>query len=95
MSRRNRAKRAAKQKQRRRSGAEREHPRSGTGPDRAQILERLIIAMSTAATCPAPERAADFLEQYRGLEREVDIAADLAVSAADAALIDVRDAIAS
>ncbi|WP_264000342.1 hypothetical protein [Mycolicibacterium vanbaalenii] len=79
MGRRNRERRAAKKKQRRRPAAEREHSRSDTGPSRAQILEGLVIALSTAADLPGPGRAAELLEQYRGYERELDIAADLVV----------------
>lgn len=79
MGRRNRERRAAKKKQRRRPAAEREHSRSDAGPSRAQILEGLVIALSTAADLPGPGRAAELLEQYRGYERELDIAADLVV----------------
>lgn len=79
MSRRNRERRAAKQKNRRRSAAGREHDRSDAGPSRAQILEDLVIALSAAASVPAQMCAAELLEQYRGFERELDIAADLVV----------------
>lgn len=79
MGRRNREKRAAKQKQRRQSAAGRERSRSDAGADRAQILESLIIAMSTAASSPAPGHATELLERYRGFERELGVAADLVV----------------
>ena len=79
MSKRNRKQRTAKQKNRRRSATEREHVRPDPGPDRAQLLERLVIALSTAASVVSPWRAAELLEQSRGYERELDIAADLAV----------------
>ncbi|RDH75642.1 DUF2786 domain-containing protein [Mycolicibacterium moriokaense] len=79
MSRRNRKRRAAKQKHRRGKSANRGHGRSDTAPDRAEILENLVVALSTAAIVPTPWRAAELLEQYRGFERELDIAADLVV----------------
>jgi hypothetical protein len=82
MGKRNRERRTAKQKQRRRSATERERSRPDPGPDRAQILEGLVIALSTAARVPAPWRAAELLEQSRGYERELDIAADLVVQEA-------------
>ena len=79
MGRRNRERRTTKQKQRRRSAADREHRPSDIGPDRAQILESLVIAMSTAARSPGPGRAVELVEQCRGFERQLDIAADLVV----------------
>ncbi|KUI38333.1 DUF2786 domain-containing protein [Mycobacterium sp. GA-2829] len=85
----NRERRMAKQRRRRRSAAEREHRRSNTGPKppepelgRAQILDNLIMALSAAAVGPAPWRAAELLQQHRGFERELDIAADLVVQEA-------------
>ena len=57
----------------------RERNGSDPQPDRAQILERLVIALSTAAGVPAPWRAAELLEQWRGYDRELDLAADVAV----------------
>ncbi|KUI23035.1 hypothetical protein AU195_17300 [Mycobacterium sp. IS-1496] len=85
----NRERRMAKQRRRRRSAAEHEHRRSNTGPNpsdpelgRAQILENLIIALSAAAFGPAPWRAAELLEQHRGFERELGVAADLVVQEA-------------
>ncbi|WP_206428603.1 DUF2786 domain-containing protein [Mycolicibacterium stellerae] len=82
MGKRNRERRSAKQKQRGRTATERERIRPDPGPDRAQILERLVIALSTAANVPTPWRAAELLEQSRGYERELDVAADLAVQEA-------------
>jgi len=79
MGRRNRERRTTKQKQRRRSAADREHRPSDIGPDRAQILESLVIAMSTAARSPGPGRAVELVEQCRGFEHQLDIAADLVV----------------
>ncbi len=82
MGKRNRERRAAKKKRRCTSAGAREHSRTDTGPSRTQILERLVIDMSTAANHPAPWCAAELLKQYRGFERELDIAADLAVQEA-------------
>jgi hypothetical protein len=79
MGKRNRERRTAKRKHRHRAATERERNGSDPQPDRAQILERLVIALSTAASVPGPWRAAELLEQMRGYERELDIAADLAV----------------
>ncbi|MEZ0364875.1 DUF2786 domain-containing protein [Mycobacterium sp. pUA109] len=83
MSRRNREKRAAKHKNRRR--AKQERVDFDPGPDRALFLERLVVALSTAASCSAdqvPRRAAELLGEYRGFARELDVAADLAVNEA-------------
>lgn len=79
MGKRNRERRAAKQKQRRRTSAEREHSQSHTGADRADLLTRLVVALSAAARPLMPGRAAELVKQYRGLERELDVAADIAV----------------
>lgn len=79
MGKRNREKRAAKQKRRHSPAAGREHTRSDTGPDPALALERLIVAMSKSAAYPAPWSAAELVQQHRGMERELDIAADLVV----------------
>jgi len=75
MGKRNRERRTAKQKHRRRSATESGQSR----PDRGLILERFVIALSTAASVPASWHAAQLLEQSRGYERELDVAADLAV----------------
>ncbi|MDX1882548.1 DUF2786 domain-containing protein [Mycolicibacterium sp. 120270] len=47
-----------------------------------QLLERLVIALSSAAVFPTAWRAAEVLEQSRGYARELDVAADLAVQEA-------------
>lgn len=80
MGRNNRERRAAKQKQRRRS-ATNDHGRSrpNPAPDRAQVLEHFVIALSTAASAPGAWRAAQLLEQSRGYAHELDIAAEIAV----------------
>lgn len=79
MGKRNRQRRAAKQKQRRRSAADHDRSSPDPAPDRAQILERLVIALSAAASLPTPLEAANLIKQYRGFERELDVAADLVV----------------
>jgi hypothetical protein len=79
MGKRNRQRRTVKQKHRRRPAAEREQRRPDPGPDRAQLLESLVVALSAAASTPATWRAAELLEQWRGYERELGIAADLVV----------------
>ncbi|OBH35591.1 hypothetical protein A5690_09735 [Mycobacterium intracellulare] len=75
MGKRNRDRRTTKQKHRRRSATEHRQSR----PDRALILEHIVIALSTAASVPMSWHAAELLAQFRGYERELDIAADLAV----------------
>ncbi|BBY44868.1 DUF2786 domain-containing protein [Mycolicibacterium celeriflavum] len=83
MSRRNREKRAAKQKDRRRGGARRERGASDPRPDRAALLERLVVALSLAATGPADRvarRAAELHDEYSA--PDIDIAADIAVTEA-------------
>ncbi|MGB2922534.1 MAG: DUF2786 domain-containing protein [Mycobacterium sp.] len=82
MGKRNRERRKVKQKHRRRSATGREHIGPDPQPDREQILERLVITLSTAASAPTPWRASEVLEQSRGYERELDVAADLAVQEA-------------
>ncbi|ORV10686.1 DUF2786 domain-containing protein [Mycobacterium celatum] len=83
MSRRNREKRAAKHKNRRRAKDE----RAGfdPGPDRALIVESLVVALSTAASGAAeqvPRRAAELLRECRAFARELAVAADLAMNEA-------------
>ncbi|QZA07758.1 hypothetical protein K3U94_23135 [Mycolicibacter heraklionensis] len=78
MSRRNREKRAAKHKNRRRTPPKQEHAGFDAGPDRAALLESLVVALSAAASCPAdylPRRAAELLGEYRGFARELDVQA--------------------
>lgn len=85
MSKRNREKRAAKHRSRRRASTERERTGADLGSDRVLILERLVVALSTAASCSgdhAPRHAAELLEEYRAFLRDLDIAADLAMNEA-------------
>lgn len=85
MSRRNRENRAAKQKNRRRAATERERTGVDPGPDRVLLLERLVVALSTAASWPtghAPRRAAELFVEYRAFPRDLDVAADLAMNEA-------------
>lgn len=85
MSRRNREKRAAKHKNRRRSATKQERVGFDPGPDRALLLERLVVALSTAASCRAdqlPGRATELLKKHRGFAGELDVAADLAMNEA-------------
>lgn len=79
MGKQNRQRRAAKQKQRRKSSAEREHREPTSGPDRAQLLDALVFTLSSACKFPAPWKAEEVLQQCRGFERELEIAADLVV----------------
>jgi hypothetical protein len=85
MSRRNREKRATKQKKRQRAAAERERMRFDPAPDHALVLERLVLALSEAATGPgdhAARRAAELLDLYGATLHDLDVAADIAVSEA-------------
>lgn len=85
MSRRNREKRAAKHKNRRRATREKERVGFDPGPDRASLLEHLVVALSTAASYSAegaPRRAAGLMHDFRAFARELDIAADLAMNEA-------------
>jgi hypothetical protein len=87
MSRRNREKRAAKQKNRRRATTERERNRfdPGPGPDRAVLHELLVLALRDAATCPdddAQWHATELLGAFAAFPRELDLAADAALAAA-------------
>lgn len=54
---------------------------SGSGPDRALLLESLVLALSTAASRPddLSRYAAAILGEYGAFARELDIAGDLAV----------------
>jgi hypothetical protein len=79
MSRRNREKRAAKQKQRRRAGAERGRTRSDPEPDGVHLQELLVLALCDAAICrehDAEWHAADLLKNFPASARELDLAAD-------------------
>lgn len=86
MGRRNREKRAAKQRNRRRATPKQERVGSfDPGPDRALLLEHLVVALSTAASGPPehlPRRATELLREFRDLAHELDVAADLAVNEA-------------
>jgi Protein of unknown function (DUF2786) len=85
MSRRNREKRAAKHRNRRRAAPNQERIGFDPGPDRGLLLERLVVALSTAASCAAdhaPRRATELLHQFRAFARELDVAADLAMNEA-------------
>jgi hypothetical protein len=85
MSRRNREKRAAKHRNRRRAATERNRIGFDPGPDRVLLLEHLVVALSTAASCSddhAPRHAAELLEEYRAVARDLDVAADLAMNEA-------------
>jgi len=85
MGRRNREKRAAKHKNRRRAAPKQERISFDPGPDRPLLLERLVVALSTAASCSAehaPRRATELLREFRAFVRELDVAADLALNEA-------------
>jgi hypothetical protein len=85
MSRRSREKRAAKQKNRRRAAPKQERVGFDPGPDRALLLERLVMALSTAASCSAdhaPRHASELLGEFRTFASELDVAADLAMNEA-------------
>ncbi|OBI81280.1 DUF2786 domain-containing protein [Mycobacterium sp. 1245805.9] len=85
MSRRNREKRTAKRRNRHRASTEGKRIGFDPGPDRVLLLERLVVALSTAASCSAehaPRHAAELLEEYRAVPRELDVAADLAMNEA-------------
>jgi hypothetical protein len=83
MSRRNREKRAAKQKQRRRAGAERVRTRSNPGPDGVPLQELLVLALCDAAMCrehDAQWHATDLLKNFPASARDLDLAADTAMA---------------
>lgn len=85
MSRRNREKRAAKHKNRRRTDPKQGRVGFDPGPDRALLLERLVVALSTAASfspADAPRRATELLREFGAFVRELDVAADLAMNEA-------------
>ena len=85
MSRRNREKRAAKHRNRRRATTERKRIGFEPGPDRVLLLEYLVVALSSAASCSddhTPRHAAELLEEYRAVPRDLDVAADLAMNEA-------------
>jgi len=83
MSRRNREKRSAKQKNRRRASTEREHKGCDPGPGRAIPLELLVLALRDAATCPdddAQRHASALLGEFAAFPRDLDLAADAAMT---------------
>ncbi|MCV7235017.1 DUF2786 domain-containing protein [Mycobacterium branderi] len=85
MSRRNREKRAAKQKNRRGEAGQRERVRFDREPDRAQLLGHLVVALSEAATCRCDrvaQHAAELLEEFSAAAHELDVAADIAMNEA-------------
>ena len=85
MGKRNREKRAAKHKNRSRSASKHERVGFEPGPDRALLFDRLVMALSTAASCSAeavPRRATELLHEFRAFARELDVAADLALNEA-------------
>lgn len=85
MSSRNREKRAAKHRNRRRTAPGQERVRPGPGPDRAILLESLVMALSTAASCVpdhAPRHAGELLREFGAFARELDVAADVVMNEA-------------
>jgi hypothetical protein len=85
MSRRNREKRAAKQKNRRRASAAREGTEFSPGYDRVSLQEFLVGAFYDAAMCPdhTPEvHAAELLEEFPNVARDFDAAAKTAMARA-------------
>jgi hypothetical protein len=83
MSRRNREKRAAKQKMRRRVAGERVRPDFDAPIDGVVLHERLVSALCSAARCPdhdAEQHAAELLEQFPASARDLDLAADTAMA---------------
>lgn len=83
MSRRNREKRAAKQKKRRQGPSEQERMRFEPGSDRVLRQELLVAALRHAAMCPnddAELHATELLdEEFPALARDLDLAADTAM----------------
>jgi len=84
MSRRNREKRAAKQKNRRRGSAEGQRTgfNPGSGPDREFIQAMLVLALHQAAMCPEDDsqaHAAELIEEFCASARDLDLAADVAM----------------
>ena len=84
MSRRNREKRAAKQKNRRRGLAEGERKgfNPGSGPDQEFMQMMLVLALHQAAMCPdgdSQAHAAELIEEFSASARDLDLAADAAM----------------
>ncbi|AKS35865.1 DUF2786 domain-containing protein [Mycolicibacterium goodii] len=85
MSRRNRQKRAAKQKNRRRASFRQGHWNTDPGYDRAAVLEHLIARLHHCAMCPdhdAESHAAELLDECRDRAQDLDVAADVAMTGA-------------
>lgn len=85
MSTRNREKRAAKRKERRRGTGGRGQPSFWAGEDRDLGPELLVEALRTAARCPCEDverHVEDLLAEFGSLARELDLAADVAVTTA-------------
>lgn len=86
MSRRNREKRAAKQKKmRRRVVNERGRPDFDAPIDGVVLHERIVWALSSAAKCSdhdAEQHAADLLEEFPASARDLDLAADTVMAEA-------------
>jgi hypothetical protein len=83
MGRRNREKRAAKHKNRRRAAPKQERVGFEPGPDRALLLEHLVVALSTAASSSAedaPRHATELLHEFGAFGHELDVAADFAMN---------------
>jgi hypothetical protein len=83
MSRRNREKRAAKQKKRRRATAGQGRTRFDPGPDGVLLQALLVLALCEAAMCPehdADRHAAELLEEFTASARDLDLAADTAMT---------------
>jgi uncharacterized protein DUF2786 len=83
MSRRNREKRAAKQKQRRRAGTQRMRTRVDPGPYGMPTQELLVLALRDAAMCrehDAEWHATDLLKNFPASAGDVDMAADTAMA---------------
>lgn len=83
MSRRNREKRAAKQRNRRRAAAGRERTGADSGADRVLLQDLLVRSLYDAALCPedhADWHATELLEKFGACPRELDSAADTALA---------------
>lgn len=85
MSTRNRAKRAAKQKKRRRAAAEGARTRFDPRADGVPLQELLVLALREAAMCPehdAERHAIELLEEFAASAQDLDLAADTAMTGA-------------
>ncbi|PJK18549.1 DUF2786 domain-containing protein [Mycolicibacterium goodii] len=85
MSRRNRQKRAAKQKDRRRASSRPGRPNTAPGYDRVAVLDHLIARLHHCAMCnehDAESHAAELLDECRDWAHDLDVAAEGAMTAA-------------